>query len=248
MLNAVRSPRPATITAADTYYSNSNNSVWSFDSTVAQVSRQSAMTIPALARARNIICSTIGSLPLERYSTVTGEELPPISLLYQPDESSPKAVSWAWLADSIFFYGIGYMEVTAVFSEDNRPAGLRWVDPARVQPLLNNSLTMVVGYQVDGATRPDTGINSLIAFNGLDEGLLKRAARTIRTAVALEEAAYRAAQEPLPQTVLKQTGVDLPGEKVTDLLTKWKLARQTRSTAYLSAGIEFQAVDRKSVV
>lgn len=232
---------PSILTAADTYYTG-GNSIWSFDTTVAQVPRQAAMTVPAVARARNIICSTIGSLPLERYSTVTGGELPQIPLLVQPDFASPRAATWAWLADSIFFYGVGYMEVTGVYAEDGRPAGLRWLDPGRVQPILDNTSTMVVAYTVDGGRRPERGVGTVVAFPGLDEGILKRAARTIRTAIALEDAAYRAATEPLPQTVLQGTGAELPTEKVLDLLTKWKTARQTRATAYVSPGLEMRPV------
>lgn len=231
-----------TLLAADTYY-NSVNTLWAFDtSTPVTVTRQEAMSVPAVARARNIICSTVGSLPLQQYSAITGRELETQSpLLYQPDLDSPKSVTYAWLADSILFYGVGYLIVTEVES-DGRPRHWRWLDPARVSPQLNGDNTIIIGYQVDGAAAPQTGVGSIIAFNGMDEGLLRRAARTIKTAVELENAAYRSAQEPVPQTVLQSTGVDLPDDKVSSVLTKWKTARQTRSTAYLYSGLKMETV------
>lgn len=237
----------AVVTAADTYYQPSGNSIWGGYDDIVTISRKAAMQVPAVARARNIICSTIGSLPLHRYSAIDGKELSGIPLLDQPDIASPKSVTFSWLADSIFFYGVGYCIVTAVYSEDKRPAGMRWIDPSRVQPILNNAQTMVVGYQLDGVQVPETGVGSLIAFNGVDEGLLKRAGRTIETALELEKAAFRAAQEPSPQSVLKSS-LDLPDEKVTSLLTKWKEARQTRATAYLPSTLELDTIgfDAKS--
>ena len=33
--------------------------------------REQAMSVPAVARARNIICSTVGSLPIETYNHFT---------------------------------------------------------------------------------------------------------------------------------------------------------------------------------
>ena len=238
---AATAPSTGVVTAADTFYGANSNTIWSLDLTTVTVTRAEAMTVPAVARARNIICSTIGTLPLERYA-FDGTHLPTIPLLAQPDFASPRSVTWTWLADSVFFYGVGYMQVTGVYAEDSRPAGLRWIDPLRVQPVLNNNQTMIVGYELDGNRVPESGVGSLIAFNGPDEGLLRRAGRTLKTAIELENAAYRAAQEPAPQTVLKNSGMDMPSDKVTGLLTAWKQARQTRATAYLAPGLELQMI------
>jgi hypothetical protein len=47
--------------------------------------RESYMAVPAGARARNIICSTIGSLPLEQYNHFTNEHVRPNRVIMQPD-------------------------------------------------------------------------------------------------------------------------------------------------------------------
>jgi HK97 family phage portal protein len=78
-------------------------------------------------------------------------------------------------------------------------------------------------------------------FNGIDEGLLARAGRTIKTAIDLEKAAQRMANEPAPSMVLKNSGVDLPENQVTSLLNNWKSARQNRATAYLGGNINVEA-------
>lgn len=206
------------------------------------MTRDQAMTIPAVARARNIMCGVAASLGFERYSRFTGQELSRSPFLDQPDPASPASVTWSWLADSILFYGVGYLQILSVFAEDGRPRQARWINPTRVAVNTNADGTLITGYSVDGTPVPVSGVGSLIDFPGIDEGILKRGARVLRTAFALENAAYNAAMEPTPPIVLKNNGPDLPGDKVTDLLTKWKQARQQRATAYLANGIDMEAV------
>jgi HK97 family phage portal protein len=85
------------------------------------------------------------------------------------------------------------------------------------------------------------GVGSLIMFNGMDNGVLVRGGRAIRTALELEKAAARMADEPVPTMVIKNTGVDLPPEQVSGLLSAWRAARQQRATAYLSGPLDVQA-------
>lgn len=232
---------PEILTAGFSEPSPAYSNPYSLLGMATTASRTQAMSIPAVARARNIICGTIGSLPMHLYGTTTGRKLTTPTMLYQPDPASPKAVTIAWLADSLLFYGRAYLQILETYAEDGRPRAVRWIDPQRVSTTTDTTGTLVTGYAVDGAAVPAQGKGSLIAFQGLDEGLLARAGRTIRTAVELEEAAYRAAQEPIPPVALKNQGVDLPAAKVTELLNAWKAARQTRATAYLG-NLELQVL------
>lgn len=242
LLDVFRAPKSEpTVIASETYYTGNTNLVWGTAGLVG-ISRAEAMQVPAVARARNIICGTIGSLPLERYNVMTGEHMVSTPLEYQPDPDSPRSVSFAWLADSIWFYGVGYVQVLSTYADSGRPNRWRWLDPLRVSPILNQNQTLALGYNLDGQPMPTDGVGSIIAFPGIDEGILARAGRTIRTALELEQAAYRAAQEPVPQTVLTSTGLDLPKDKITEVLTKWKTARQTRSTAYLFSGLKMETI------
>jgi HK97 family phage portal protein len=87
---------------------------------------------------------------------------------------------------------------------------------------------------------PNSGVGSLIRFDGPDEGLLHRAGKTIAAAVYLENAAVNYAKEPAPSMVLKSNGTNLTAERVSSLLTAWKTARQTRSTAFLNADVNLE--------
>lgn len=238
---AITGMPPATpdVTAADTYYPTTMITGW-WDSTVLPVTRADAMTVPAVARARNIICGTVGALPLQRYDAA-GRRLDPTPLFTQPDPASPRSTTFTWLADSIMFYGVGYEQVVSVFP-DGRPEHVRWIDPTRVSARFNDNSTMIVGYNVDGRAVPLAGVGSIIAYPGPDEGLLRRASRTLRTAISLEQAAKTAAEEPIPQTVIRNSGPDKPGTKVQEILDMWKTFRQSRATAFLNSGLDFEVV------
>lgn len=228
-----QSSEPQILTATDTAYNTGLYYPGSFNEYAWPVGELEAMSVPAVARAVNIIASTVGHLPLERYSAITGKHINSVPLFYQPDPNSPRPMTYGALAKSMILYGVGYTQVLETYADDGRPSRMRWVSPTRVTKVYNNNNTMVVGYLLDGTQVPDSGVGSLIAFPYIDsEGLLIRASRTIRTAIELEQAAQRAAAEPAPQMVLRNNGVDLPNEKVTALLERWKEARRTRNTAY----------------
>jgi HK97 family phage portal protein len=101
---------------------------------------------------------------------------------------------------------------------------------------------MVDHYTVDGHRVPTTGVGSLIVFSGYEDGLLRRAGRTIRTAIQLEQAALTYAETPSPMMALKNSGAPLPSNKVTELLNAWREARNRSSTAYLNESIDIERV------
>jgi HK97 family phage portal protein len=116
------------------------------------------------------------------------------------------------------------------------------ISPDRVLPELNSLGTEIIGYSVDNKKVPPFGVGSLVVFNGLDEGFLNRAGRTIRAAIALENAAEQFAKEPVPMMVLKSNGTNLTSERISKLLESWRVARTNRSTAFLNADVELQAM------
>ena len=204
-----------------------------------------AMAVPAINRGLSLISGTIASLPLHQYSAIDGRKIEPAHpLLYQPDPQVPKVVTYGFTLHSLQLYNVAYWQVLSVYADTGKVREARYIDNTRVLPVLDKTNTVIVGYNVNGMPVPDTGVGSLIMFQNFDPagGLLTRGQRTIRTAAQLEAAAMRAAEEPLPQTVLKNTGVDLPSQQVSDLLQKWKAARQQKATAYLSAGIDIEAM------
>lgn len=205
--------------------------------------RQEAMEVPAVARARSIICGTAASLPLKAFNKITGAQVYGRSLLDQPDPALPTAVTMSWTFDDLVFHDVAYWQVLAISPEDGRPVHARRIDPTRVTYQTENLTgTVIDGFWVDGNRVPMSGVGSLIVFYGLGTGgILTRAGRTIKTALDLEKAVSRMAEEPAPAMYIKNSGVDLPANQVSALLANWKAARAQRSTAYLSGNLEVQA-------
>ena len=206
--------------------------------------REQAMSVPAAARARNIICSTTGSLPLETYNHFTKEHLRPARVIMQPDPRIPGSAIYAWLAEDLLFRGVAYGVVLDAYASSDGSRVRAWtrVSPDRVTYNVNANQTEITEYLIDGLFIPATGVGSIIVFSGLDEGVLNRAGRTIRAAQELEKAAELYAKEPVPTMVLKSNGTNLTPERISKLLESWKVARNTRATAFLNADVELTAL------
>ena len=211
--------------------------LWPLDATLDYSTRAEAMTVPAVARARNLIASTIATLPRRLIVQRDGTRLTASTLLAQPDPSVAGSVTYAWTVDDLIFYGAAYWQVLAVYADTGRPLRARRIDPMRISYRTDKTGTLVEAWQIDGIACAPTGVGSMIAFQGLDEGVLRRAGRTIASAVQLEKAAKRYAEEALPSLVIRNSGPDLLPEDVNTLLANWKTARQSRATAYLGGNL-----------
>ena len=231
------------VAAANTPY-NLQSAVGGLFYGAQTATREQAMSVPSVARARNIICSTIGSLPLETYNHFTKEHLDPNRVIMQPDPRIAGSAIYAWIAEDLLFHGVAYGQVLDSYAASDNSRVRAWtrVAPDRVTYNLNANQTEITAYMVDGMHVPASGIGSLVVFSGLDEGVLNRAGRTIRAAQELEKAAELYAKEPVPTMVLKSNGTNLTPERITKLLESWKIARNTRATAFLNADVELNAL------
>ena len=205
------------------------------------VNRLQAMSVPAVANCRNLIATTIAGIPIELYDLATGSELPKPTWLKQPDKRSPLSNTIAWTVDSLIFYGVAYWKVCEVYADDGRPARFEWIQNDRVTVKLDQFNQNVEYYMINNEKLPMDGVGSLVTFQMLDQGLLMRAARTIKSAIDLELAVNIATQTPQPSGYIKNNGADLPDDKVQGLLNTWKMARQNRATAYLTSTLDYVA-------
>ena len=204
------------------------------------VSRAQAMQVPAVARARNIICATIGSLPLEVRRESNNSKVTTPLFIKQPDPRMNGSSVYTFLAEDILFTGNGYLQIMEL-GTDGRPISAQWISAQRISKKLDIQSVNVVGYTLDGGLLPTQVLGSLIPFTGYDEGVLNRGGTTIMAALALEKAVRRFADEPTPNVVLK-SNLPMPAERVTALLESWKQARQTRGTAFVNDTIDFQSI------
>ena len=213
------------------------------------VSVEEALACSAIAGALNVIAGRGCTLPLQRWRG--SEELPAGAFLSHPEADSnlPLTVTvWHTLAD-MALAGVGYWRVL-VRDFSGFPLVVRRIAPARCTPrqeLVPGIGMVILGWLIDAIEFAERDVIAFSAPN--PRGWCVNGARAIRTATALERAAKHYAEEPMPTLIFKNvSGVDLPDEKVTAILDRWKKSRGERTTAYVNSALNvdhvgFSAVD-----
>ena len=237
-------PKPGADVSASLAPVTSLDSLTPFFGGLQTATREQAMSVPSCARARNIICSSIASIGLEVIDRQTGMEVEGGTprVIRTPDPRIPGSATYVWTCEDLLFYGYAYWQITELFADTYRVRSVQRVSPARVTIQTNSIASEIEYYMVDGTPVPNSGLGSLVVFNGNDEGLLNRAGFTLRTGAELERAAAMYAREPIPSMVLKSNGTALPADRITKLLDSWAQARRNRSTAFLNADVTMEAV------
>jgi hypothetical protein len=205
-------------------------------------SREEAMSIPTIARARGIICSSIAATPIILRDRSTGVRIDPPRVINTPDPRVPGSAIYVWTAEDILFTGFAYWRILELYADTFRVRRVERIAPTRMGTFLNDNGTEVLYYTIDGNRIPETGVGSVVVFYGNDEGLLNRAGTTIRAGAELERAATMYAREPMPTMILKSNGASLPPDRIAKLLESWGQARRNRSTAFLNADVTLDAV------
>jgi HK97 family phage portal protein len=205
----------------------------------ARISRHDAMTVPSVARARNLICGTVASIPLEYYNKKTGEVIAPPRWVNQLAKNQPSFITIAWICDSLLMYGISYLLVKERYQEDGRPASFEWIANTRVTYDTDILGITVKQYYVDAVP---VSMADIVTIQGFDEGILERGSQTIRAAIDVERAAATNSANPQPAGFLKNSGADLPPAEVQGIIAAWKRARQNNSTAFLTSTLDYSPV------
>ena len=204
------------------------------------IDRAEAITVPACQQARNIICGIISGMELSTYAKATGEEIPNLPWVNQLERNAPNNVTLSWVVDSLIWYSVAYLQVVEEYADDLRPSRFEYIRNSRITVELNKNNTFVDQYFVDGKEVPMSGIGSLVTIQLGKDPLLTSGARILKSAVDLEKAVSVASSTPQTAGILKNNGADMCEKEVAGLLSAWRRARETRSTAYLTASLEYQ--------
>lgn len=222
--------------------------VWSdvYGSAPAIITREEALAIPAVFKARAVLLALLADKPLEAYRYVAGVPTP---LKTQPAwcRRTGGAVSpWhrmAWTLDDLIFYGWCLWVV-------RRDTGGRIVDAERVPK-------SAWKFDDDGRVlvkRPGSqefaGVDAaeVVLIPGPSEGLLAYAARTITGASEIEGAWVERAKNPVPMIDLHQTvESNLKPEEAKAVVDDWNAARRNNGgAAFTPYDIEARALGQYS--
>lgn len=183
------------------------------------LSRDEAMRVPAVSKARNLLVAAIAALPMV---AMRGDEV--ISdqpkFLYRTSGTVTLYERMAWTVDDLIFYGcsLWYVSRGTRTSDGRRPIlDAEWI-PQSEWTIEDDGTITVYGAAVTAS--------EVIIFNHPFEGLLKIGRTTIRGAASLETAWTARADSPVPIIELKVLDDQLTQAEVDNYVETWAAARK----------------------
>lgn len=214
--------------------------VWSdiFGTEANLVSRADAMSIPAVAKARQILVSTLARFPLRAYDAAGNDVTSNHAWLYATDGEVSPWHRMAWTIDDLIFSGWSLWGV-----ERDADGGILKADRCPIERWQVTESGVIQIMDANGNYQ-DAEADSVILIPGAFEGLLKVAARTIRAGAKLESSVLSKSQNPIPAIELHQTTDDpLEPDEVMQLVQAWANARgdENGAIAFTPHNIEVRA-------
>lgn len=198
--------------------------------------REEAMKVSSIAKARALIAGTLSRYPLVAYRGDTRIPRQP-AWLSRTDTGQPPGWRMLWTLDDLYFYGSSLWSVRRGASRSSAFGPI--VDAIRV-PFDEWELTEDLYVEVQGNR---VGADEVIYFDGPQDGLLDIAADEIRGARAMTRAWRQRVDTPVPLMNLHHTDqVPLEDDEIDKLLAQWEAARRAGGTAYTPYNIEAQAL------
>jgi hypothetical protein len=173
--------------------------------------RNRAISVPTINRARDLMASVIGSMPLKMYNEMwNGDEMEkvyiaPRSWIRRPDPTVSFQFLMSWTLDDLMFFGRAFWYITSR-TADGYPATFTRLPAGSI------TTTDMVG-PVWFAPSKEVYFNggmldpaNLVQFLSPAQGIIYSAPGAIETALKLENARNRNANSLIPAGVLQVTG------------------------------------------
>jgi len=235
---------PAVAGAFSPGYSSSNagvNMIGQYYTYQEGEARNRAISVPTINRARDLMASVIGSMPLKMYNEMwNGDEMEkvyiaPRSWIRRPDPNVSAQFLFSWTLDDLMFYGRAFWYITSRTADGypasftRLPAGsITTTDMAGPFWFAPSSQVYFQCGELDPA--------NLVQFLSPAQGLIYSAPGAIDTALKLEAARNRNASSSIPAGILRQTenSEPLSAQELSDLAAQFNAARATNQTAALN--------------
>jgi hypothetical protein len=232
---ALATPAPLELAAPWAPTSHLESVVWAdlFPGVQLPLTRAEAIRVPAVARARHIICTTLARIELGSYRGVTrltGAAEP--SWLAAADGGLSPWHRMLYTVDDLLFYGWALWRVTERSATSDGGFPLRMARVPMGEWQLEDGTRRVLLRGADGQFTP-APLGSTVLIPGPHEGLLSEGAPAVRHAADLQRSAHNAAKFPHAYLGLKQTSGtplkrrsdDATEVTVETVLADWRAAR-----------------------
>jgi len=195
------------------------------------VTRLDAMALPAVARGRNLICGQAARLALTAV-TPAGPLAEQPGIITQPERFRARALTMAWIVDSLLFHGRAWLLVTERLST-GKPNHVVWAPEHEISWDPHSGQLLAWNQPVP--------LEDVIRIDGPHEGILTYGRAVLRSARSLARSAARVANNPVPAIDLHQVSGDRMTDKEIDaLINRWVKARQGTNggVSFTNQGIE----------
>jgi hypothetical protein len=195
---------------------------------------QTALSLPTVSRARDLLASTISGLEFRQYikqwNGTEYEEIyvPNESWMENPDPKVPRQFILANTVTDLWMTGRAFWAITSRNATDGRPMSFQWI------PSSNIETPNQIGPQFFGMPESilfngtELDPNEVITFLAPTTGLMYSGRRAVSIATHLDQYADRAATIETVPGYLQQTsaGETMSGEELGDLAAQWAQARK----------------------
>lgn len=218
------------------------------------LTKTEALRVPAVARARRLLCGTIGRLPMRVYDAEGDPIASQPRWLDRSDGTLSAFKRTALVTEDLMFHGWALLDVVRdapgagsaygpVQRLEYHPFG-RWeFDPD------GRILVCAADDPADASPSYLAAPGTVALIPGPDEGLLAYGSTAIRHAAELGRIAERAARTPVPQIELHDVSdVPLPEAERKKLVAQWAAARQgdNGGVAYTNKSVEVKAYGQQN--
>lgn len=215
----------------------------------AKVTRSLALSVPAVTRSRNLVCS-IATIPLRQIDK--GLKTVDSDFFEQLDPDVANVVTLAQTVEDLYFEGISWWRKTAT-DANGYPTAIRHLDVNSVtlnppndgkprNPLPSNVDPHEASVWIAGV---QTSATAVIRFDSPNPGMLDAGRSAIRRARFLDDMAEMYAKNPRPLDYFSpaEDADPVDDDTVAVLLADWNTARKAGSTAYIPAALKYNVVD-----
>lgn len=188
------------------------------------MTRERAIAIPAVSKARNLLVSTVAKFPLVALRDDEPVKDQP-SFMYRTNGSVSPYERMTWTVDDAIFYGVALWKVQRGQRSDDGFAPILDAEWVPFGQWYIDTDGRVIVYD-EPVKRGD-----VILFNFPFEGLLNIGRTTLRGAIDMESAWTARARNPIPALELHLIDEQLEQEEVKEYVDAWSKARRSKDGA-----------------
>lgn len=214
----------------------------------SRVDRRSALSVPAVKKARDLIAGSIGQLPLELHAPDRSVVSWP--LFDQPEAGVARSITMTRIAEDLLLYGVAWLRVTHT-NYRGYPFQVVRLDPTTVT--VNEESKVYYSRSGSGMASVYLPDDQLIRIDSPNDPLLEAGARAIRTCLALDSTTNQAAKALPPLSYFSpKDGVDFETDSededadqdtfIQELLDGWENNRGNRRTAWVPGSLVLNTV------